>query len=116
MLYPVPGNHDLLYDDRVKNRHTKIGTVNLYVKDEDENSKKLPSTLMVRSIERKVSAIILRQAYYAPFWLFVLPSCIGYKVFSRKIQDAALFCSFVGRILERHFLIADIIYHALCII
>ena len=59
MLYPIPDvSHNLLYDDSIKNKKTALGSVNVYVKDVDELSMKVPTTLLIRSIERKVGAIL----------------------------------------------------------
>ena len=60
MLHPIPRSHKLLYDDSQKNRQTQIGIVNAYVKDEDELDRIMPSTLLMRSIERKVTMFIYR--------------------------------------------------------
>ena len=59
MLYPIPDiSHNLLYDDSIKNKKTALGSVNVYVKDVDELSMKVPTTLLIRSVERKVGAIL----------------------------------------------------------
>lgn len=65
MLFPVNAIHNILYDDRAKKRELLLGTVGVFVKSEDEVNRKLPTTFMIRSIEKLVRDLLSmrREAY-----------------------------------------------------
>ena len=83
MLYPIPDiSHNLLYDDCLKNKKTALGSVNIYVKDVDELSMKLPANLLIRSVEKKVGVILLYRVVFIHCYGAVDPTfhCfIGYE-------------------------------------